>query len=188
MINTNEEMLEIVDENDNVVGLENRVKIHKEGLLHREIHIWFFTPKKEIIFQHRAKDKDTYPDLLDATVGGHVEPGDSYEKTFEKECLEETGLSVKVSDAVVLLKMKKKVYDEVTNKINNTIRIQYAYLYKGKLEDLQLETGKAIGFVKIPLEKVLNLSEEEKKRFIPSIVGVDFLEIYKLAAEKLGLN
>ena len=88
------EMLEVIEENDNVVGLETRVKIHQDGLLHREIHIWFLTPKAEIIFQHRAKDKDTYPDKLDATVGGHVEPKMSYEETAVKECKEETGIDI----------------------------------------------------------------------------------------------
>ena len=29
---TNKEILEVVDENDNVIGLETRAKIHKEGL------------------------------------------------------------------------------------------------------------------------------------------------------------
>lgn len=58
-----------------------RENIHNQGLLHREIHVWFYTPKGEIIFQHRAKDKDTYPDLLDATVGGHVEINSDYENT-----------------------------------------------------------------------------------------------------------
>lgn len=85
------EMLEVVDENDNVIGFETRAKIHREGLLHREIHVWFLTPEGEIVFQHRAKDKDTYPDKLDATVGGHVESNMSYEDTAIKECKEETG-------------------------------------------------------------------------------------------------
>lgn len=64
------EMLEVVDENDNIIGFETRAKVHEQGLLHREIHIFFITPNGEVIFQHRAKDKDTYPDKLDATVGG----------------------------------------------------------------------------------------------------------------------
>ncbi len=181
------ELLEVVDENDVVIGLEDRNKIHEEGLLHREIHIWFFTPEKEIIFQHRAKDKDTYPDLLDATVGGHVEPGDSYEQTAIKESLEETGLELKEEDFIFLKKMNKKVYDNVTNKINNTLRVQYAYLYKGGIEDLQIEEGKAIAFVKIPLDKILNLTEEEKKKSIPSIIEKDFLEMYTEAVKKLNL-
>jgi len=75
-MNELKQILEIVNENDEVIGLENRTKIHTEGLLHREIHVWFITPNGEIVFQHRAKDKDTYPDKLDATVGGHVEPND----------------------------------------------------------------------------------------------------------------
>jgi len=65
-----ERRLNIVDEEGNIVGEETRENIHKNGLLHREIHVWLYTPNREIIFQHRAKDKDTYPDLLDASVGG----------------------------------------------------------------------------------------------------------------------
>ena len=92
------EMLEVVDENDNVIGLETRGKIHQNGLLHREIHIWFLTPKSEIIFQHRSKNKDTYPNKLDATVGGHVNPNMSYKETAIKECREETGLDIDPDD------------------------------------------------------------------------------------------
>ena len=87
-----EEYLEIVNENDEIIGKEIRKKVHQDGLLHREIHIWFITPNREIIFQHRAKDKDTYPDKLDATVGGHVDPGMLYDETAFKECEEETGI------------------------------------------------------------------------------------------------
>jgi isopentenyldiphosphate isomerase len=105
------EMLEIIDENDNVVGLETRGKIHKDGLLHREIHIWFITPQGEIIFQHRAKDKDTYPDKLDATVGGHVEPNMSYEETAVKECREETAIDIDPTKLLFLTKMRKESFD-----------------------------------------------------------------------------
>ena len=72
------EYLNIVDDNDNIIGQKTREEIHQQGLLHQEIHVYFITPNKEIIFQHRAEDKDTYPDLLSATVGGHVDIGDTY--------------------------------------------------------------------------------------------------------------
>lgn len=140
------EMLEVVDENDNVIGLETREKVHKEGLLHREIHIWFLTPNGDMVFQHRAKDKDTYPDKLDATVGGHVEPGMSYEETAIKECFEETGIDIDLSKLLFLVKMKTKSFDEITKKINNTIRAQHAYLYEGEIKDLKVEEGNGEGF------------------------------------------
>ena len=44
-----EEMLEVVDENDIVIGIEPRARIHAEGLLHREIHLWLFTPVGDVI-------------------------------------------------------------------------------------------------------------------------------------------
>lgn len=86
------EYLNIVDEDDNIIGQETRSEVHRLGLLHHEVHVYFITSNKEIIFQHRAKDKDFYPDLLDATVGGHVDLGDDYKETAIREVEEETGL------------------------------------------------------------------------------------------------
>ncbi len=175
------EMLEVVDENDNVVGLETRAKVHQDGLLHREIHIWFLTPKGEIIFQHRAKDKDTYPDKLDATVGGHVEPKMSYEETAIKECKEETGIDIDLSKLLFLRKMRKKSFDEVTKLTNNTIRSQYAYLYNGPISELQVEEGKAEGFEAWKIDDLPNLSEVDKSKFIGLILADDMLELFKIA-------
>ncbi len=179
------QMLEIVNENDKVIGLENRTKIHKEGLLHREIHIWFITPQGKIIFQHRAKDKDTYPDKLDATVGGHVEPNASYEETAIKECKEETGIKIDVKKLFFLAKMKKKSFDKVTGLTNNTIRSQYAYLYEGLIKDLQIEKGKSEGFEAWKIDDLSNLSENDKSKFIGLILNEDMLALFKKAKEAL---
>jgi len=180
-----QQMLEIINEDDNVIGLENRTKIHNEGLLHREIHVWFITPQGEIIFQHRAKDKDTYPDKLDATVGGHVEPKTSYEETVVKECREETGIDIDVSKLLFLAKMKKKSFDKVTGLTNNTIRSQYAYLYEGSLNDLQIEKGKSEGFEAWKIDDLPNLSETDKSKFIGLILNEDMLALFKKAKEVL---
>jgi len=162
--------LNIVDENDNIIGIETRENIHKLGLLHREVHVYFLTPKKEIIFQHRAKDKDTFPDKLDATVGGHVEFVDSYEQTAIKETEEETGIKIKVDDLIFINKIKKWSKDEATGRINNCFNSRYLYIYKGDIEDLKIEKNKALGFEIFSIDKLLNLSDEEKARFIPYIL------------------
>lgn len=76
----------IVNEQDEVIGEEERSIIHQKGLLHREAHVIFITPDKKIIFQKRGLNKETYPGLLDWTVGGHVDSAnDSYEQTAERE-------------------------------------------------------------------------------------------------------
>lgn len=184
-MNELKQMLEVVDENDNVVGLEDRKKIHKDGLLHREIHVFFLTPNGEIIFQHRSKNKDTYPDKLDATVGGHVEPNDSYEKTAIKECKEETGLNIDPNKLFLMAKMRKKDFDQVTGMTNNTFRSQYAYLYEGPISDLQIENGKSIGFEAWKINDLSYISEEEKNKFIRVLIGEDMLKLFNIAREKL---
>lgn len=172
-----EELLNIVDENDKVIGQETRENIHRHGLLHREIHVYFVTPNKEIIFQHRAKDKDTYPDLLDATVGGHVEIGDSYEQTAIKETEEETGQIILPSDLVLINKIQKYSEDKVSNRINYAFSTRYIYIYKGDIKDLRIEAGKALGFEAWPLEKLFNLTAEEKARFIPALLNYAITEL-----------
>ena len=162
-----QEFLDIVDENDSIIGKDTRENVHKNGLLHREIHVWFITPDGKIIFQHRAKDKDTYPDLLDATVGGHVDLGMTYDNTAIKETLEETGVNVDINDLHFLKKLRRRSVDAVSHIINSAFSSQYAYVYRGDISELKIEAGKATGFEAWPIDRLINLSDEEKKRFIP---------------------
>lgn len=163
--------LDIVDENDNIIGRETREKVHQAGLLHREIHVHFLTPNKEVIFQHRSKDKDFYPDLLDATVGGHVDSGDDYVFSAIKEVEEETGLKLRSEDLVFLSKERKKLsYDPGTGKYNNTWKEIYIYNFTRQLSDLKVEKGKSIGFEIWSKERLKNISAEEKKKFIPYVI------------------
>lgn len=171
--------LNIVDENGNIIGEETRENIHKQGLLHREIHIWFYTPKGEIIFQHREKNKDTYPDLLDATVGGHVEIGSDYENSALQELEEGTGIKAAKDILAFIQMVRSKTYDKVTGMTNNVIRAIYAYRYDGNVEDLKVEKGKAIGFEAWPFDKIFNITDEDRKRFIPAILEDEVLNIFR---------
>ncbi|KKS25889.1 MAG: NUDIX hydrolase [Parcubacteria group bacterium GW2011_GWA2_42_11] len=171
--------LNIVDESGNLISEETRENIHKQGLLHREIHIWFYTPKGEIIFQHREKDKNTYPDLLDATVGGHVEIGSDYENAALQELEEETGIKAMKDNLAFIQTVRSETYDKATSMTNNVVRAIYAYRYDGNVEDLRVENGKAIGFEVWPFDKIFNIADEDRKRFIPAILEDEVLNIFR---------
>jgi 8-oxo-dGTP pyrophosphatase MutT (NUDIX family) len=173
------ELLNVVNDNDEIVGVEDRRKIHKDGLLHREVNVWFYTPEHELVFQHRAKDKDTFPDLLDATVGGHVDMGDSYPTAATREAEEETGLKIRVEDLMPLEKLKLKTFDSATGNTNYAFRTRYAYLFKDDLADLRIEKGKAVGFETYPIDLILSADEEFKKRFVPSVFDPQVLESFR---------
>lgn len=171
--------LNIVNEKGEVVGEESREEIHKQGLLHAEIHVWFYTPQGELIFQHRSKNKDTFPDLLDATVGGHVEIGNSYEEAAVKEVEEETGVNVKSKDLIYITTTKTKSFDKVTGMTNHALRKVFAYRYDGRVNELRIEEGKSLGFELWPIDELINPDFTHKEKFIPRYFEEKSLEIYR---------
>ncbi|OGI17971.1 MAG: hypothetical protein A3J63_00765 [Candidatus Moranbacteria bacterium RIFCSPHIGHO2_02_FULL_40_12b] len=175
--------LNIVDENDNIIGKDTRENIHKNGLLHREIHVWIYNKNGGILFQKRAKTKDTYLDLLDASVGGHVEIGDDYLKTAVKELEEETGIEAEAKDLIYITRMRKNAYDERTGMKNNTVKRVYAYEFNGSADDLILEEGMASNLEFWPIDKILNLTNEEKREFIDSVVDKEYAGVFKRIKE-----
>jgi len=175
-------LLNIVDENDNIIGEEERKVIHDKGLLHREVRVWFVTPDNEIIFQHRSKSKDTLPDLLDISVAGHVEIGDSYEEAAVREVEEETGVKIKESDLKLIGKIRRDSEDKTTETNNNIFEKMFIYIYRGDVNDLKIEKDEGIGFEVFTIKELFNMSEAEKVKFIPYIYNfattklVDFLK------------
>jgi len=171
---SDKQKLNVVDEAGNVIDEATREDIHRLGLLHREVHVWFFTPKGEIIFQKRSDNTDTYPNLLDATVGGHVEIGADFESAALTELEEETGIKATKNDLILIEETRSTANDKFTGMTNNVIRAVYAYRFTGELSDLKIEDGKSTGFEIWPIAKILNISEKERQQFVPSIIEDKF--------------
>ena len=86
---TTDEVLDLVDENDTVIGHANRRDIHRLGLRHRAVHILVFDMDDHLLLQKRALHKDINPGLWDTSAAGHVEMGESYDDAARRELLEE---------------------------------------------------------------------------------------------------
>jgi isopentenyldiphosphate isomerase len=85
-------------------ALIDRVTAHAEGIPHESVHLWILrknTVDAEILFQHRARSKEIYPDCLDITVGGHVPYGFRGNKIL-KETDEEIGIRPNKNDLIDL--------------------------------------------------------------------------------------
>lgn len=173
----------IVDENDNVIGEEERSLIHRTGLKHREIHIWLVTPNKEFIFQKRGMKQDTWPGFLDVTVGGHVDTAlETYQECAARELLEETGISLPLK---LITKMYSESHDPNTNSFNNVFRVTFATIFDGDINQLKIEEGNGLGFEKFSLSEIYAFSEAEKTRFIPRFFSTEYKEIYTQIINKL---
>ncbi len=89
---TDEELLAIVDNNDEVTGRATRREVHAGGLLHRAVHIIVLNGRGEIFVQQRATSKDNSPGLWDTAAAGHVDFGEDYDECARRELNEELGL------------------------------------------------------------------------------------------------
>ena len=56
-----EEIFDIVDESDAVVGSASRREVHRSGHLHRSTHLLVFDSRGRVLLQKRSSEKDTFP-------------------------------------------------------------------------------------------------------------------------------
>lgn len=172
------EPLDVVNEQDEIIGQETRGKVHEKGLLHREVHVWFFNDNGEILFQRRGQNVETYPGILDATVGGHVDLAETYTEAALKEVLEETGLTLEEADLIEIDKIRTTSFDEGTNITNNTFKMEYAYRFTGDPSTLSVEKDKGEGFEWWTLEDAMK-ARDEGKGFIRVIFEEPFVSVLR---------
>ncbi len=86
-----EDIFDVVNENDEVVGSKPRSEVHAEGLMHRAVHVLIFNDEDELFMQKRSANKDTWPGAWDSSCSGHVDSGESYEAAALRELEEELG-------------------------------------------------------------------------------------------------
>ena len=89
-----EELLDVVDKNDQVIGVKKRGEIHAQGLMHRSVHILVFNSNAELFIQKRSMSKDNEPGLWDSSAAGHVDSGEDYHCCAIRELGEELGIYV----------------------------------------------------------------------------------------------
>lgn len=94
-----DEYLDLVDENDHVIGLQQRSEIYAQQLVnYRVVNAFILNSKGELLSPRRTKKKKHYPLALDFSVGGHVESGEDYEIALIREADEELNLDLQLSN------------------------------------------------------------------------------------------
>jgi 16S rRNA (adenine1518-N6/adenine1519-N6)-dimethyltransferase len=89
-----DEVFDLVDENDIVIGSLLRSEIHRRQLRHRAIHIFWLRGDGQLCLQRRSYAKDNCPGLISSSCAGHVDSGENYPKAAVRELHEEIGLRV----------------------------------------------------------------------------------------------
>jgi len=87
-----EEIFDVVNERDEVIGQAPRKEVHARRLWHRAVHVLVFNSRGEVFLQKRSLKKDTAAGKWDSSSSGHLDTGEDYDACAVREVREEIGL------------------------------------------------------------------------------------------------
>lgn len=102
--------MDIVNQKDEVIGKKLRSEIYAEkSSRFRVVNAFLKNSEGRLWIPRRTATKSIFPLCLDFSMGGHVESGETYEKTFKRELLEELNID---ADKVEWKLLGKLIPDE----------------------------------------------------------------------------
>jgi len=152
-----QEIFDIVDERDIVIGQAPRAEVHARRLMHRAVHIFLFNSRGEFLLQMRSAHKDEYPLTYTSSCSGHVDTGETYEVAAKRELGEELGLSCPI---------------EPLHKFAATpqLAMEHSMLYRAVSDDEPVIDEYEIDYVRFhTLDEVRNMLTAQPATFSPPL-------------------
>lgn len=97
------ELLDMVDEENRVVGQELRGKCHREGIRHRAVYCLLLDADGRLLLQRRSPAKKIAPSKWDLSVAEHLGVGEEYRAAAARGLWEELGVTCQDPEALVPL-------------------------------------------------------------------------------------
>ena len=157
---TSEEIFDVCDEHDAVVGQAPRSVVHAQNLLHRAVHIWVLNSAGEMLLQLRSQTKDQYPGCYTSSASGHLDSGEDYETAAIRELQEELGLS---GDLEFVGKLPASA----------ETAFEHTVLYRLTTnETAQPNRDEIAGLELLPVDEVLNRLKQSPELFSPPLISL----------------
>ncbi len=166
-----EEHIILVDENDNPIGEEEKLKAHLEGKRHRCISIFIFNSKGELMLQKRALGKYHSGGLWSNTVCGHQRPGEGTISACHRRLKFEMGFDCEMQEAFVFeyhAELDKGITEHEIDHVcfgnyegspvpNSDEVGDWKWMDMNELaEDIEKDPGRYTFWLKVALSKVLH--------------------------------
>ncbi len=93
-----EEQVVVVSENDEILGLMNKMEAHENGILHRAFSVFLFNDKGEMLLQKRASGKYHSPNQWTNAVCSHPKIDETYLEGAYRRLKEELGITTDLTE------------------------------------------------------------------------------------------
>lgn len=145
-----DELVTIVDERNNMLGAAPRREMRAGRLPHRATYVLVFNSRGELYVQKRTGSKDVFPGYYDVAAGGVILSGESYEEGAVRELQEELGIR-----GVPLTRLFQFYYEDDCVKVWG---VAFSCVFDGPMVH-QAEEVESGAF--LPVDKVFDLAESE---------------------------
>lgn len=161
-----DELVEVVDEEGNILTVVSKKEAHEKGLLHKTVIAEVIDSQGRWLMAKQSASKQDKGQYVSA-VGGHVTSGETDLEALQKEAREEIGLT---QDFKYEFVDKKVHYREVLGRKENHLFLVYKIF-----SDIEPVTNDEI-------ESCTRFTEEELKRELkenPQLFGINFHFVIK---------
>lgn len=170
------EIIDELNEKGEVIGAIDKDIAHREGRLHRSIHLWIINDEGEILLQRRCADKKLYPNTWDVSVGGHVGTKENSVDAVFREAKEELGVDLDIENVEYFGTVPERLkYDDIDS---NELVDVFIARQNIKREDIVLQKEEVSDVCFVSIEELFNLMgsdellphNEEYKQMIDYLV------------------
>ena len=121
-----EQEIILVNEKDEPVGVMEKMKVHREGLMHRAFSVFIFDSKGKMLLQQRAKEKYHGAHLWTNACCSHPYPNEKVEEAAARRLQEELGFTTRLE------KIFEFTYHARVE--NDLIEHEYDHVFAGEYE------------------------------------------------------
>lgn len=154
---SDEELIDVLDDQGRHVGVADRATVHAEGLWHQVFHILLVADRggvPHVVLQQRALDKATFPGLLDLSATGHLAAGEQ-PRDGVRELREELGIELDPASLVPL--GVRRIVDEFPGGLNRELVHVFLARDDRPLADLAPDPREVAAVVDLPIAAGLDL-------------------------------
>lgn len=155
-----EEVFDLVNDKNEVIGKVKRSIAHSFGFLHRSTTVVIFNSKGEIFLQKRSPGKKICPNTWDIGASEHLKAGESYEEATIRGLEEELGIAV---DSLEFIEDYSQDFSYYDGKVKDNEKDKiFKIIYDGKITIDKVEVCEGKFFKINEVKKMI-----KKEKFAP---------------------